>query len=244
MKKVFRRFWSWFKKEVLRKDMIVFVIISLLIFWSPVIIGFIGGFANKWFYGVAVAYIAFWAGPFTPAIPLQIGLALVLKKIYYKIIGKGDIMEKDFKTYLKLEDKAEKNGLEALSSEELDFVIETRKADTDKALESVKKEPTYFINDKGGSSLKLEETEHDKIEVVLRNGKVLSLEEFYESFEDEENEELIYGVSVLIKSLVTFDLWDKDNGYKTKLIGERYVVNTHYKLAEVTSIAKSFIEKG
>lgn len=39
---------------------------------------------NKYFWTVFTAYWLFWAGPFTPATPLQIGLALLLKKIFSK----------------------------------------------------------------------------------------------------------------------------------------------------------------
>lgn len=37
---------------------------------------------NPWWWTAVSVIIAFWAGPFTPAVPLQIALALGLKKIH------------------------------------------------------------------------------------------------------------------------------------------------------------------
>lgn len=80
--------WIWCKENIFKKDIIVWVIIAELIFWSPVIVSFILGSFNAWWYGVGSAFILFWAGPFTPAVPLQIGLAIGLRKIYNKLKNK------------------------------------------------------------------------------------------------------------------------------------------------------------
>ena len=80
--------WIWCKENIFKKDMIVWIIIAELIFWSPVIVSFILGSFNAWWYGVGSAFILFWAGPFTPAVPLQIGLAIGLRKIYSKLNNK------------------------------------------------------------------------------------------------------------------------------------------------------------
>ena len=66
--------------------MIIYILIAELIFWSPVIVTVILAFLiNPWFWTVTSAIIIFWAGPFTPAVPLQLGLALALKGIVNKI---------------------------------------------------------------------------------------------------------------------------------------------------------------
>ena len=66
--------------------MILWVIIAELIFWSPVIVTSILALViDPWFCTVSSAIMLFWAGPFTPAVPIQIGLALALKGIYNKI---------------------------------------------------------------------------------------------------------------------------------------------------------------
>lgn len=80
--------WQWLRKNVFNKEMIFYVLIAELIFWSPVIVSFILGSFNAWWYGVGSAFIVFWAGPFTPAVPLQIGLAIGLRKIYSKLKNK------------------------------------------------------------------------------------------------------------------------------------------------------------
>lgn len=86
MKEKLKRLWRWLRKEVLNKQMIVYVIIAELIFWSPVIVcALLSLIVNQWFWTATIAIIAFWAGPFTPAVPLQLGLAILLKKIVEKI---------------------------------------------------------------------------------------------------------------------------------------------------------------
>ena len=82
MKDKLKKLWIWIRKEVLNKGMLVWLIIAEAIFWSPCIAGAIlGAVVNSWYYTICGVYAAFWAGPFTPAIPLQIGLAYGLKKM-------------------------------------------------------------------------------------------------------------------------------------------------------------------
>ena len=71
-----KRSWKWLRRNVLNKSMLLWVLISELIFWSPsIVLGILAITANKAFWAPFGAYIAFWAGPFTPAMPLQLGLA-------------------------------------------------------------------------------------------------------------------------------------------------------------------------
>lgn len=86
MKQKFKKLWAWLRKIVLNKEMLLWVLIAELIFWSPVIVTFIFALFNPWWYTAVSAIIIFWAGPFTPAIPLQIGLAVGLKKLWEKIM--------------------------------------------------------------------------------------------------------------------------------------------------------------
>ena len=66
--------------------MIIYILIAELIFWSPVIVtAILALLINPWFWTVTSAILLFWAGPFTPAVPLQLGLALGLKTIVNKI---------------------------------------------------------------------------------------------------------------------------------------------------------------
>ena len=91
LKERLRSLWKWLRANVLAKDMILWVIIAELIFWSPVIVTAVLALViNPWYWTVTSAIMLFWAGPFTPAVPLQIGLALALKGIYNKIRRKRD----------------------------------------------------------------------------------------------------------------------------------------------------------
>lgn len=79
-----RRLWKWLRKNALNKEMLFWIIIAELIFWSPCIVTGILALQNPWWWTAFGAICAFWAGPFTPAIPLQLALALVLKKIFVR----------------------------------------------------------------------------------------------------------------------------------------------------------------
>ena len=88
--------WKWLRKTVINKDMLLAFIISELIFWMPCILtGILAISVNPWWWTVFTAIIIFWAGPFTPAIPLQIGLAMFIKKIINIIYNRRKKNEKE-----------------------------------------------------------------------------------------------------------------------------------------------------
>lgn len=77
-----KKVWRWLRANALNKQMIVYVLIAELIFWSPCIVtALLAIIVNPWYWTVFGAICAFWAGPITPAVPLQIGLAVLIKKI-------------------------------------------------------------------------------------------------------------------------------------------------------------------
>lgn len=81
MKEWLKKVWRWLRREVLNKDLLQWFIIAEIIFWTPCIVGAIlAALIDPWFWAICAAYMAFWALPLTPAIPLQIGLAIGLKK--------------------------------------------------------------------------------------------------------------------------------------------------------------------
>lgn len=81
MRERFKRLWKWLRREVLNRQMLLWFVVAELIFWMPCIVGAVLAFLlNPWFWTICTAYAAFWALPVTPAIPLQIGLAIGLKK--------------------------------------------------------------------------------------------------------------------------------------------------------------------
>ena len=77
-----KKVWQWLRKNALNKQMIVYVLIAEAIFWSPcVVTALLALIVNPWWWTAFGVICAFWAGPFTPAVPLQIGLAVLIKKI-------------------------------------------------------------------------------------------------------------------------------------------------------------------
>lgn len=86
MKERLKKAWTWLRKNVFNKEMLVWVIIAEAIFWSPCIVtGFLAITVNKWWWTAFGVVITFWAAPFTPAMPLQLALAVGLKKLYHTI---------------------------------------------------------------------------------------------------------------------------------------------------------------
>lgn len=78
-----KQVWKWLRKNIFNKEMILYVLIAELIFWSPVIIfSILAIIINPYFWGIVSGIILFWAGPFTPAMPLQFALAVAIKKLF------------------------------------------------------------------------------------------------------------------------------------------------------------------
>ncbi len=84
LKQKFKSFFKWLWQQL--KDwrtlilfIIVFIVMSASV-WIWYVLGFI--LNNAWFYGVGSAVWLFWAGPFTPFIPLCIAITFGIKKLY------------------------------------------------------------------------------------------------------------------------------------------------------------------
>lgn len=77
---------KWIKPTFLNKEMLVYVLIAESLFWSPCIVtAILAVTISRWWWTAFGSICAFWAGPFTPAVPLQLGLAVSLKTIHSKI---------------------------------------------------------------------------------------------------------------------------------------------------------------
>ncbi len=86
----FKRVWVWLRKNVLNKEMFLFVLIAEIVFWSPCIVTAVLAICiSPLYWSICSAVIIFWAGPFTPAVPLQFGLAVLLKKLWRHIKKNG-----------------------------------------------------------------------------------------------------------------------------------------------------------
>jgi hypothetical protein len=82
LKERLKKVWKWLRVNALNKQMIVYVLIAEAIFWSPCIVtGILAVTISSWWWTAFSAICVFWAGPFTPAVPLQIGLAVLIKKL-------------------------------------------------------------------------------------------------------------------------------------------------------------------
>jgi len=84
----FKNFCKGIWDEVKDVKTLILFIIVVIIAYSPVWVGYILYFIFKWKWCLimATAYLAFWAGPFTPFFPLCIAATLFIKR---KFIDKG-----------------------------------------------------------------------------------------------------------------------------------------------------------
>ena len=86
MRRKLKEIWSWLRKNILNKQMILPAIIAEMIFWIPVWgPAILAITVSEWWWTITSATIVFWAGPLTPAIPLQIALILLIKKLFDKL---------------------------------------------------------------------------------------------------------------------------------------------------------------
>lgn len=78
----FKKIWDYILYIVHNpKTTLPAVIIAEAVFWFPVWFSVVLGFLiNPWWFGAAGAVIAFWAGPFTPAVPLQLAFIALIER--------------------------------------------------------------------------------------------------------------------------------------------------------------------
>lgn len=83
---------KWLKENIFVKDMFIYILIAAIIFYIPVwVLGTFGILtSDNWYFGGAAAWIIFWAGPFTPTIPVIFAIAVFLKQLVKRIKGKKE----------------------------------------------------------------------------------------------------------------------------------------------------------
>lgn len=70
--------------------------IAEVIFWIPVWVpALLALIFNPWWWTVVGAVCAFWAGPFTPAIALQLGFIAAVERLIVKLQNKKEKKEDD-----------------------------------------------------------------------------------------------------------------------------------------------------
>ena len=86
----FKKFCEWIWSECKDWHTLVLFIIVVVIMYTPVWGGYLIHliFKKSWGSVMATAYLAFWAGPFTPYFPLCIAITLGIKKLVEKIKSK------------------------------------------------------------------------------------------------------------------------------------------------------------
>ena len=97
IKKFWKKVWDYIKYLFQHpKTTLPAFLIAESIFWIPVwvpaLIYFITGI--EWMWGIVGAVCAFWAGPITPAIALQIGFIALVERWFIKIQEKKNKKEK------------------------------------------------------------------------------------------------------------------------------------------------------
>lgn len=92
IKKTFQKIFNYIKYVFTHpRDVLFPFILAEMIFWSPVwVSALLAIIISPWWWTVAGGAIAFWAGPFTPAIPLQIGLIALFERCWNKIRKRRD----------------------------------------------------------------------------------------------------------------------------------------------------------
>ena len=75
-------------------NLIIYLFV-LLIFFLPCVLAFI--WPSKELIAIAVAYVAFWAGPITPAMPIQFAMTFGIRAILNKLFPKLRIRHPIFK---------------------------------------------------------------------------------------------------------------------------------------------------
>lgn len=78
---------KWLKDNIFVKDMFVYILIAALIFYIPLwlFLYYATVTGNDYLYGLGFAYVAFWAGPFTPTIPIILAIAVFIKQLVKRI---------------------------------------------------------------------------------------------------------------------------------------------------------------
>ena len=85
------RFLTRIKAECGNRETVILFALVVAVMYCPVWGGYLlyAIFRWKWCFAMASAYLAFWAGPFTPFFPLCIAITLFLKRVMRKRNRKG-----------------------------------------------------------------------------------------------------------------------------------------------------------
>jgi hypothetical protein len=90
MKHTMKKLWHWLKQNIFVKEMFLYIVVAAIIFYIPLwlFVFYAYSTGNNYLYGLGIAYVMFWAGPFTPTIPAIFAIAIFLKQLMKKLNGK------------------------------------------------------------------------------------------------------------------------------------------------------------
>lgn len=90
IKSFWLKVWNYIKYIFAHpRDVLLPTLLAEIVFWIPVWVpALLALTISPWWWTAVTAVIAFWAGPFTPAIALQIGLIAAFERLWNKIIKK------------------------------------------------------------------------------------------------------------------------------------------------------------
>ena len=74
---------KWLKENIFIKNIFIYILLAAIIFyipaWGLLIYGFIT--SHPEYYIISGSYIAIWAGPLTPTVPVIIAIAIAIKQL-------------------------------------------------------------------------------------------------------------------------------------------------------------------
>lgn len=83
---------KWLKENIFVKDMFIYIVLAVIIFyipaWVSVLLGVLNG--STILIGFGSAYVLLWAGPFTPTIPAIFAIAVLLKQLVKSVTKKRE----------------------------------------------------------------------------------------------------------------------------------------------------------
>lgn len=83
LKKIWKKITELFKNPI---DLLIPFLFAEIVFWIPVWLpALLGVLISPWWFSAATAVILFWAGPFTPALLLQIIFIGFCTRVWKKI---------------------------------------------------------------------------------------------------------------------------------------------------------------
>lgn len=75
---------KWLKENIFVKDMFLYILIAIVIFYIPSWVSLLIALItqNDYYYAVSAGWVLLWAGPLTPTIPIIFAIAVFIKQMF------------------------------------------------------------------------------------------------------------------------------------------------------------------